>query len=49
MSKFEILQNNKVDNELEYINNNLKKVVDANRHVINYNIITDVLVKILVD
>jgi hypothetical protein len=49
MAKFEILQNDKIDNELKYIKTNLDKNVLLNYRINNYNIITDLLVRILVD
>jgi hypothetical protein len=49
MAKFEILQNNKTSIELEYISNGIAKIVDLNYHVVNYNITTDLLIKLLID
>jgi hypothetical protein len=49
MAKFEILQNDKVENELSYIRKSLHKNVILNSKINNYNVITDLLVRFLVD
>jgi hypothetical protein len=49
MSKFEILQNNKTNIELEYINNGLAKNIGLSCSTVNYNITTDILIKLLID
>jgi len=47
MSKFEILQNNKLNNELEIINSSLHKNVEYNKKIVNNNFVTDISVKFL--
>ncbi|QFR38950.1 ABC transporter ATP-binding protein [Candidatus Gracilibacteria bacterium 28_42_T64] len=49
MSKFEILQNGKFDNEIKYILDRLKGNIRLNAKIQNYNIVTDILMKIFID
>jgi len=49
MSKFEILQNKKVDQEVDYIKTELGKNIKMNFHINNMNIITDMSVRFLID
>ena len=49
MAKFEILQNDKTNKELEFINCWLAKHIELNGYIINYNITTDLLIKLLID
>ena len=49
MAKFEILQNDKTNKELEYINDWLDKNINYNYIINNYNVITNILIRILVD
>jgi len=49
ISKFEVLQNWKVDNELEIISKSLYKNINYNKKVQNYNIITELMMTILID
>ena len=47
MSKFEILQNGKFDKEIGFISKALKRNIYLNSKVQNYNITTEILMKIL--
>lgn len=49
MSKFEILQNWKIDKEIKYISEELDKNVLLNKKIMNYNIAWDILMKSLID
>lgn len=49
MSKFEILQNGKFRNEINIISKRLEKNFYLNTKVQTYNIITDILMKMLID
>ncbi len=49
MSKFEILQNWKSNKEIQYISEQLDDNIYYNSKVMNYNIVGDLLMKILID
>jgi ABC-type multidrug transport system fused ATPase/permease subunit len=49
MSKFEILQNWKYENEISYIDKQLEINFELNKKIINHTIITDIMMKIFID
>ena len=49
MSKFEILQNSKHNKEFQYIDEQLDYNIELNSKIINYSIVSDLLMKLLID
>tara|TARA_Y100001960_G_C14258938_1_gene626539 strand:- start:250 stop:411 length:162 start_codon:yes stop_codon:yes gene_type:complete len=49
MSKFEILQNGKIEKEVKYITDALEYNIYLNSKIVNFSTTGDILMKILID